>query len=100
MSRYFYSLLITLLAPLLVLRLFVKGLREPDYARQWWRRFALFLPKRSRAGDGLIWVHAVSVGESIAAAPMVRELLKRYPALPITVTALGTSHADVTCRGC
>ena len=86
MSRYFYSLLITLLAPLLVLRLFVKGLREPDYARQWWRRFALFLPKRTRAGDGLIWVHAVSVGELLAVSPLIERLLQEWPDKAVLVT--------------
>src|SRR5690606_26471252 len=33
-----------------------------------------------------IWVHAVSVGESIAAAPMIRALQERYPERAIVVT--------------
>ena len=40
MARPLYNLLITVLTPLLVLRLFYKSLREPNYRRQWWRRFA------------------------------------------------------------
>src|SRR5690606_36190687 len=33
-----------------------------------------------------IWVHAVSVGESIAAAPMIRAMQQRYPERPVVVT--------------
>src|SRR3546814_12602794 len=53
------------------------------YARRIGERFSWGLPVMVPGG---IWVHAVSVGESIAAAPMIRALLQRYPQLPITVT--------------
>jgi 3-deoxy-D-manno-octulosonic-acid transferase len=43
---------------------------------------------------GGIWVHAVSVGESIAAAPMIRALLQRYPQLPITVTCMTPTGSE------
>ena len=43
---------------------------------------------------GGIWVHAVSVGESIAAAPMVRALLKAYPELPITLTCMTPTGSE------
>ncbi|MNO69597.1 3-deoxy-D-manno-octulosonic acid transferase [compost metagenome] len=43
---------------------------------------------------GGIWVHAVSVGESIAAAPMIRALLARYPDLPITVTCMTPTGSE------
>jgi 3-deoxy-D-manno-octulosonic-acid transferase len=59
MPRSLYSLLITVLAPFFVLRLIYKSLREPNYRRQWWRRFAIGLPKRVKPGAGVIWVHAV-----------------------------------------
>ncbi|EPM84137.1 3-deoxy-D-manno-octulosonic-acid transferase, partial [Pseudomonas syringae pv. actinidiae ICMP 18886] len=43
---------------------------------------------------GGIWVHAVSVGESIAAAPMIRALLAQYPQLPITVTCMTPTGSE------
>jgi 3-deoxy-D-manno-octulosonic-acid transferase len=43
---------------------------------------------------GGIWVHAVSVGESIAAAPMIRALKERYPLLPITVTCMTPTGSE------
>ncbi len=47
-----------------------------------------------RLQPGGIWVHAVSVGESIAAAPMIRALLQRYPQLPITVTCMTPTGSE------
>lgn len=84
MPRFFYSLIFILCLPLIILRLLYRAWRAPAYARRWSERFAFGGDLRP---DG-IWVHAVSVGESIASAPMVRELLKRYPHLPITVTCM------------
>ena len=86
MARPLYNLLITVLTPLFVLRLFYKSLREPQYRRQWWRRFALGLPARTRPGDGLIWVHAVSVGELLAVAPLIERLLTEWPDKAVLVT--------------
>ena len=86
MARPLYNLLITVLTPLFVLRLFYKSLREPHYRRQWWRRFAIGLPPRTRPGAGLIWVHAVSVGELLAVAPLIERLLAEWPDKAVLVT--------------
>ncbi|MBI1847277.1 MAG: 3-deoxy-D-manno-octulosonic acid transferase [Candidatus Rokubacteria bacterium] len=42
-----------------------------------------------------IWVHAVSVGEAIAAAPIVQALRQRYPELPLVVTTVTDTGARV-----
>lgn len=86
MPRSLYSLLITVLAPFFVLRLIYKSLREPNYRRQWWRRFAIGLPKRVKPGAGVIWVHAVSVGELLAIAPLIERLLAEWPDKALLVT--------------
>ena len=90
MTRTLYSLFFTLCMPLVLLRLLYRAWRAPAYARRWSERFALGGDIRS----GGIWVHAVSVGESIAAAPMVRELLKRHPDLPITITCMTPTGSE------
>lgn len=90
MPRFLYSLFFTLCLPLILTRLLYRAWRAPAYARRWSERFAI-------GGDlrpGGIWVHAVSVGESIAAAPMVRELIKRYPHLPITMTCMTPTGSE------
>jgi len=85
MNRTLYTLLFHLGLPLVAIRLWLRARKAPAYAQRIGERFALNLPALQPGG---IWVHAVSVGESIAAAPMIRELLKRYPQLPITVTCM------------
>ena len=92
MARLFYSLLISLLSPLFVLRLLVKSVSEPGYRRQWWRRFALGLPSRIRSGDGLIWVHAVSVGELLAVAPLVERILLEWPDKAVLISKITMIH--------
>ena len=90
MNRYLYSLLFHFCLPLIGLRLAWRAWRAPAYARRIGERFALLPPLR----PGGIWVHAVSVGESIAAAPLVRELLARYPDLPITLTCMTPTGSE------
>ena len=96
MARLFYSLLISLLSPLFVLRLLVKSVSEPGYRRQWWRRFALGLPSRIRSGDGLIWVHAVSVGELLAVAPLVERILLEWPDKAVLITNTTPTGSEQT----
>ena len=91
MNRTLYNLLFHLALPLIAIRLFWRARRAPAYSKRIGERFAVGLPA-FRAGG--IWVHAVSVGESIAAAPMVRELQARYPQLPITVTCMTPTGSE------
>ncbi len=82
--RYIYNVLHYLAIPGLLGYLFWRSRRAPAYKKRWLERFAIFnRPESQQQG---IWVHAVSVGESLAAMPMVEELLTQYPELPITMT--------------
>ena len=91
MNRTLYTLLFHLGLPLVAIRLWLRARKAPAYARRIAERFGRQLPAMQPGG---IWVHAVSVGESIAAAPMIRELLKRYPQLPITVTCMTPTGSE------
>lgn len=91
MTRPLYSLLFHLALPLIALRLLWRAWRAPAYARRIGERFAFALPPLKPGG---IWVHAVSVGESIAAAPMIKGLLERYPQLPITITCMTPTGSE------
>ncbi|MBA1207054.1 lipid IV(A) 3-deoxy-D-manno-octulosonic acid transferase [Pseudomonas fulva] len=91
MNRTLYTLLFHLALPLLALRLYLRARKAPAYGRRIGERFAIKLPTMRKGG---IWVHAVSVGESIAAAPMVRALLKAYPELPITLTCMTPTGSE------
>ncbi|PZW80570.1 3-deoxy-D-manno-octulosonic-acid transferase [Pseudomonas sp. 2848] len=91
MNRTLYTLLFHLGLPLVALRLFLRGRKAPAYRARIAERFACGLPPMRQGG---IWVHAVSVGESIAAAPMVRALLKQYPDLPVTLTCMTPTGSE------
>ncbi|WPN57506.1 MULTISPECIES: lipid IV(A) 3-deoxy-D-manno-octulosonic acid transferase [unclassified Pseudomonas] len=91
MNRTLYTVLFYLGLPLVAIRLWLRARKAPAYARRIGERFSLALPVMKP--DGL-WVHAVSVGESIAAAPMIRALLQRYPTLPITVTCMTPTGSE------
>jgi len=90
-ARRLYSLLLYLALPLIGARLLWRAWRAPAYARRACERFALKLPPLARGG---IWLHAVSVGESIAAAPLVEALLQRYADLPLTVTCMTPTGSE------
>jgi 3-deoxy-D-manno-octulosonic-acid transferase len=91
MNRTLYTVLFHLGLPFIALRLWLRSRKAPAYAQRIGERFALGLPPMQRGG---IWVHAVSVGESIAAAPMVRALLAQYPQLPITITSMTPTGSE------
>ncbi|WP_160013003.1 lipid IV(A) 3-deoxy-D-manno-octulosonic acid transferase [Pseudomonas sp. 8BK] len=91
MNRSLYTLLFHFGLPLVAGRLAWRAWQAPAYAKRIGERFALGLPALKPGG---IWLHAVSVGESIAAAPLVRELLARYPQLPITITCMTPTGSE------
>ncbi|MBI3909035.1 MAG: lipid IV(A) 3-deoxy-D-manno-octulosonic acid transferase [Pseudomonas fluorescens] len=91
MNRTLYTVLFYLGLPLVAIRLLLRARKAPAYARRIGERFSCGMPAMKPGG---IWVHAVSVGESIAAAPMIRALLARYPDLPITVTCMTPTGSE------
>jgi len=95
--RFFYTVIFYLAMPLIVLRLLWRSRLAPAYRRRIAERFGWFAaPDFSKTGKQkkCIWVHAVSVGETIAAAPMVRALQKRYPDFPIVLTTMTPTGSE------
>ena len=82
--RYLYSLLLYWLIPLALTRLAMRGLRNRGYWHRWAERFG-FAP---RLEGPLIWLHAVSVGEVRASAPLVKALSHDYPGHTILITTM------------
>jgi 3-deoxy-D-manno-octulosonic-acid transferase len=89
--RYLYTLLLILLAPFYPLRLFWRARMAPAYRERWLERFGVFDPPESQEG---IWIHAVSVGEVQAIAPLVNRLLDRYPDHPLLITTTTPTGAE------
>ena len=88
MARFVYSLLLYLLLPAILLRLFLRGRKQPAYRAHVGERFG-FYGTEAPARDGpLIWVHAVSVGETRAAQPLIEALQARWPGARILLTGM------------
>lgn len=85
MARLLYTLAILALLPWALLHLVWRARRQPEYLRHWGERFGVFPPA---PGEPLIWIHAVSVGETRAAQPLVAALRKRYPGHRILMTQM------------
>jgi 3-deoxy-D-manno-octulosonic-acid transferase len=89
--RVVYVLLTYLAVPLLLLHLMWRGLSVPGYRRRIGERFGFRQAPLPRSS---IWVHAVSVGEVQAAAPLVRALQKRHPAVPLVITTMTPTGSE------
>ena len=82
--RLIYSILFVLLLPLIVLRMLWRSRRAPAYRRRLGERLGCFpAPPQDRP---LIWVHAVSLGETLAARPLIERLLQELPDHRIAIT--------------
>jgi len=96
LNRTTYNILFTLILPLIILRLLWRAIRAPAYARRWAERFGFVtLTAQEQVVRGQwLWIHAVSVGESIAAAPLIRKLRAEHPELPIVVTTMTPTGSE------
>ncbi|PLW71012.1 3-deoxy-D-manno-octulosonic acid transferase [Pseudohalioglobus lutimaris] len=84
--RYLYSALFYLLVPVLLVRMLLRSRRAPAYRQRLAERFGVFSCPRQVTEGKVIWVHAVSVGETLAAAPLIEQLLARWPEHRLVVT--------------
>ncbi|MBS1158090.1 MAG: Three-deoxy-D-manno-octulosonic-acid transferase, N-terminal [Proteobacteria bacterium] len=85
MARLLYSLLLYLITPLIWLRLLWRARKQPEYLHQLGERYGFYGPL---APAKLIWVHAVSVGETRAAQPLIEGLQARWPEHRILLTGM------------
>jgi 3-deoxy-D-manno-octulosonic-acid transferase len=83
--RKLYTLVLWLAMPLILARLWWRGRREPGYRRLVAERFGRYAFGAERP---VVWVHAVSVGEVRAAAPLVRALMEALPDHQLLVTCM------------
>lgn len=92
--RGLYSAALYLLVPVTVYHLIWRGFRQAEYFQRWNERYATY---RDPPSKGCTWVHAVSVGEVNAAAPLVNALLARDPGtrlLLTTITPTGSARVQ------
>ena len=80
--RRLYSCVISCAAPFAFAVLLWRGLRDRSY----WQGLAERFGWGSRLRAPSVWLHAVSLGEMSAAAPLIRLILARYPQIPLLLT--------------
>ncbi|MGF6781254.1 lipid IV(A) 3-deoxy-D-manno-octulosonic acid transferase [Paraburkholderia sp. GAS334] len=91
MLRVIYNALWWIVAPLAVLRLLIRSRREHGYREHIGERFGRTRGRRPDDDAPLIWVHAVSVGETRAAQPLIEALLNARPDARILLTHMTPS---------
>ena len=84
MVRLLYSLLLYLLAPLIWLRLAWRARKQPEYLQNLAERWGFY----QQPTAPIIWVHAVSVGETRAAQPLIKSLQAHWPQHQILLTGM------------
>lgn len=99
LARQAYSLLLRVGMPFYLWRVWSRGRTEPTYRAAWWERLGLYGPQHRqalRAGGQtgpLLWLHAVSLGETRAVVPLVQALRQQRPGMRLLLT-----HSTATGR--
>lgn len=95
MTLTVYTFLLYLLLPFTLLKLLWRARKQPEYLQHWRERYGFYKASNNKSGyksdhnpshKPVIWLHCVSVGETRAAAPLVKALLQQYPNHQILLT--------------
>ncbi|ENY6170180.1 lipid IV(A) 3-deoxy-D-manno-octulosonic acid transferase [Vibrio fluvialis] len=89
--RLIYTLLLIVASPLLLYSLYKKKVGKPAFGARWKEHWGM-TPKVSSQNP--IWIHAVSVGESIAAIPVIKAMKQAQPDQAIVVTTTTSTGAE------
>ncbi len=90
---FWYSLLLAIIAQLYRLRVFLRSRHEPDYQLEVMQRFG---PLPATTLKHPVWIHAVSVGETNAAQPIIQHLLNMgLPVLVTNTTRTGAARVKI-----
>lgn len=91
--RFMYTLIFYAAVPFILLRLLWRAVAAPAYAKRWGERFAFFKPLKT--DKKVVWFHTVSVGEFIAALPLMRLLQARGDVQLVITTTTPTGSERV-----
>ncbi|MGK5048849.1 lipid IV(A) 3-deoxy-D-manno-octulosonic acid transferase [Janthinobacterium sp. GB4P2] len=83
--RLLYTLAWWLALPLVLARLWLRGRQEPGYRQHWGERLGCY-GRQAKPLIPTLWLHAVSVGETRAAEPLIDALLAAWPDCRIVLT--------------
>ena len=83
MARAAYSLFLYIISPAIFVHLWLRGQRASAYRKRWAERLGIY-GKDLQAKT--VVIHCASVGEIIAASPLIKQLMADYPQQKITIT--------------
>jgi 3-deoxy-D-manno-octulosonic-acid transferase len=90
--RWAYTLLLSLTAPFLLFGLYKSKPNKPKFGKRWKEHFGI-TPKLASASRP-IWIHAASVGETLAATPLIKAMKQSNPEQVIVVTTTTSTGAE------
>ena len=93
--RLAYRLVLWLALPWVLAHLWWRGRRQPGYRRHIGERFGWYQMRPARP---VIWIHAVSVGETRAVEPLVRALAARHPGHELLLTQMTPTGRETAQR--
>ena len=93
MLRRLYTLLSYIIQPLLLLVMWYRGRTLPEYRQRLSERYGFYSKIAPPKANGIV-IHAASVGEVIAATPLIKAIQTQYPELAITVTTVTPTGSE------
>ncbi|MBW3697594.1 3-deoxy-D-manno-octulosonic acid transferase [Vibrio sp. T187] len=90
--RSLYTIVLFLVSPILLFGLYRSKPNKPKFGKRWKEHFGLIDELNSK--EQPIWIHAVSVGECIAATPLIKALKDQNATQPILVTTTTSTGAE------
>lgn len=93
MLRLLYICLSYFLQPLVLFLMWYKGRKQPAYRKRLWERYGIYDELEKPKAKGVV-IHAASVGEVIAATPLIKAISKKYPDLPLIITTVTPTGSD------
>ncbi|EII3002962.1 lipid IV(A) 3-deoxy-D-manno-octulosonic acid transferase [Vibrio cholerae] len=90
--RTIYTLLLTLAAPFLLYGLYRRRQGKPSVGKRWKEHFGATPPLKTT--NSPIWIHAASVGETLAVTPLIKQIKQRSPNTPILLTTTTPTGAE------
>lgn len=95
-TRFIYTLFLYCLLPFALLKLWIRGKNNANYRKRWRERFGHIQFETRHLNTPALWIHTVSVGEFIAAKPLIDKLIASNKFLIIITSTTITGSERIT----